>query len=145
MKTITICEPYATLISRGIKRVENRTWPTSYRGPLAIHAGKSRDWLDLNDDGTADEEYGIPLSEMAFCCVVAVAELVACLHIDIIRGGMFDAAYPWLREHEHTEGPWCLVLENVVRLPEPIPAKGAQGLWNWEPPHIATMVEGGAT
>jgi hypothetical protein len=25
-------------------------------------------------------------------------------------------------------------LSNIRRLPEPIPAKGQQGLWNWEPP-----------
>jgi hypothetical protein len=44
-KALTICQPYAELIARGEKVIENRTWPTSYRGPLLIHAGKSREWL----------------------------------------------------------------------------------------------------
>lgn len=35
MKALTIHQPYAELIRRGEKVIENRTWPTSYRGPLA--------------------------------------------------------------------------------------------------------------
>jgi len=45
MKAVTIYQPYAELIARGEKRVENRSWRTDYRGPLAIHAGCSRAWL----------------------------------------------------------------------------------------------------
>lgn len=29
-------------------------------------------------------------------------------------------------------GRWALLLDDVVKLPEPIPAKGKQGLWQWE-------------
>ncbi|AYD87325.1 hypothetical protein SEA_VALENTINIPUFF_22 [Microbacterium phage ValentiniPuff] len=36
MKVISIKDPWATLIARGVKDVENRTWQTTYRGPLAI-------------------------------------------------------------------------------------------------------------
>ena len=51
MKALTICQPYAEMIANHEKPIENRTWPTSYRGPLAIHAGKSRAWLpDLPHD-----------------------------------------------------------------------------------------------
>ena len=39
LMVITIRQPYAELIARGVKRVENRTWSSKYRGPLAIHAG----------------------------------------------------------------------------------------------------------
>lgn len=31
-------------------------------------------------------------------------------------------------------GRWCWHLTDVQRLPEPIPAKGKQGWWMWEPP-----------
>src|SRR3546814_21116370 len=47
MKALTICQPYAELILLGLKRVENRSKPTRHRGPLLIHAGKSRDWLRI--------------------------------------------------------------------------------------------------
>ena len=40
MKAITLTQPWATLVSLGLKRFETRSWQTSYRGPLAIHAAK---------------------------------------------------------------------------------------------------------
>lgn len=117
MKALTICQPYAHLIAIGEKRVENRTWPTRYRGPLAIHAGKSRAWL------TGDDPEG-----MAYGAVVAIATVADCRTItDVLRG---CREYPWLAEHPHAIGPWCWVLTNVTMLPEPIPARGAQGLWD---------------
>ncbi len=115
MKALTICQPYAELIARGEKPIENRTWPTSYRGPLAIHAGKSRDWLD------DDDEQRFP--EMPFGAVVAIAQLVDCRRVTDL-----PAIY---QGHEHANGPWCFILADVQRLPTPIPARGAQGFWEW--------------
>lgn len=40
MKVLTLHQPYATAIALGHKRYETRSWWTSYRGPLAIHAAK---------------------------------------------------------------------------------------------------------
>ena len=41
MKAITLTQPWATLVAIGAKRIETRSWRTFYRGPLAIHAGKT--------------------------------------------------------------------------------------------------------
>lgn len=40
MKAISIRQPLAYLIVNGYKDVENRSWPTSFRGKVLIHAGK---------------------------------------------------------------------------------------------------------
>jgi hypothetical protein len=40
VKAITLTEPWASLVSIGAKRIETRSWATSYRGPIAIHASK---------------------------------------------------------------------------------------------------------
>jgi len=130
-KALTICQPYAELIARGEKRVENRSWPTRYRGQLLIHAGKSREWLSGDGSHPADN-YGIPLPAMQFGALIAIATLVDCLWISRIRAGLYDALYPWLRDHEHTEGDVCWVLTDVRRLSAPIPCRGAQGLWDYE-------------
>lgn len=142
MKALTICQPYAHLIVTGEKRVENRTWPTRYRGPLLIHAGKSKAWLTEEDgmyypDGKPrkidhDEATG---KVFDFGALVGVAELVACLHIDKIEDGNYDTRYPWLREHAHTEGTWCWVLERPRRLHRAIPFRGALGLFD-APDHL---------
>ena len=121
MKALTICQPYAELIARGDKPIENRAWATSYRGPLAIHAGKSRAWLDDGDE----QEYG----PLVFGAVVATADVVACLHID----QAWPSEWRHLEDCEHANGPWCWVLEHVRRLPAPVYCRGAQGLWELDP------------
>ena len=40
LKAITIWQPWAELIIRGFKQYETRSWPTHYRGKIAIHAGQ---------------------------------------------------------------------------------------------------------
>lgn len=126
MKALTICQPYAHFIVRGEKRVENREWPTRYRGSLLIHAGKSLAWTD-QDEIARWAGVGDP---MAFGEIVGIATLVDVLHIDWIERGDYDQRYPWLRDHPHTNGTWCWVLDNVRRI-EPTPWKGAQGLWDF--------------
>ncbi|MDP1570358.1 MAG: ASCH domain-containing protein [Vicinamibacterales bacterium] len=124
MKALTIHQPWAELIARGDKPIENRTWSTSYRGALLIHASRSRE--DLFGWGKPEERvYGFPLEAMAFGAVVAVARLVECLALN----ASWPAKCVLLRTHEHARGPWCWVLEGVRRLPEPIPCRGYQQLW----------------
>lgn len=138
MKAITICQPYAHLIVTGAKRVENRTWPTRYRGPLLIHAGKSRDWLDVQYDDAGceyDAAYNIHIDTMDFGAIVGRAVLADCVHRDTItadamKGCGLAVRYPWLDKHEHAEGPWCWVLVDVLRLEQAVPWRGAQGLFD---------------
>ena len=40
MKAITVWQPWASLLVSGRKRYETRSWATTYRGPIAIHAAK---------------------------------------------------------------------------------------------------------
>lgn len=128
MKAITICQPYAHLIAILDKRVENRGWPTRYRGPILIHAGMSLDWLGTHP----------PVAEpMAFGAVVATANLTDCVHIDDIAMGTYDLVYPWLRDHEHASGPYCFILSDVRRLDRPVPLKGRQGLFDVQWPLAA--------
>ena len=47
MKIISVRQPWAYLIVAGYKPVENRTWNTSYRGPLLIHASQAMEENDF--------------------------------------------------------------------------------------------------
>lgn len=124
MRILTICQPYARLIVRGAKRVENRVWSTTYRGPLLIHAGKSRSWLGKGEE-SAYESSGELLE---FGAIVGMADLIDVVHISQVEAGDLDAAYPWLRYHVHASGPYCFVLDAVRRFSQPITWKGGQGL-----------------
>lgn len=82
MKAITILQQWASLIACGAKRIETRNWSTKYRGPLAIHAGRTVTSMD----------FFIPRVEKAlwnedtpFGKVIAIAELVDCVEMTIER------------------------------------------------------------
>jgi hypothetical protein len=122
MKALTICQPYPHLIIAGEKFVENRTWATRYRGPLVIHAGKSKEWMDCPVD-----DYPV---ELVFGAAVGVCRLVDCVHISAVAQSTI--VFPdgvRIADHEHTCGPWCWVLADVHELAEPVECKGSQGLW----------------
>ena len=129
MKTLTIQQPYATLIAEGEKWIENRTWETSLRGPLLIHAGKGTAYL-------APDE----LAQHVTGAAIAIVEEIACYELELIKRNALRApkekalgtgrTWSQLARHKHAEGPVCWVLRNVIKLPEPIPMKGAQGLFN---------------
>ena len=42
MKVLSIKEPFATIIKEGKKKIETRSWKTSYRGELYIHASSTK-------------------------------------------------------------------------------------------------------
>lgn len=128
MKTLTVCQPWAWLIVAGIKRIENRTWRTKYRGPLAIHAGKSRKWITPGYFHMRDN-YDLPAAaELAFGAVLGVVELVDVVSIDD----------PKMQRQCFAEGPWCWVLGDA-RAIEPIVCNGKQLLWEME---IGEGIEG---
>lgn len=117
MKVITLWQPWASLIAHGYKTYETRSWTTSYRGQLAIHAAKRLpergELAGQTDILAALKEIGIKaVGDLPFGCILCVAELV-----DVTPTG--GNRYAW-----H--------LENISLLPEPIPATGRQGLWNCE-------------
>lgn len=121
IKALTICQPYASLIADGQKRIENRTWSTTYRGWLAIHAGTSKSYLRGEPI-----PYGMP-----FGAVVAIAYLSHLFRLT-------EDNYVWCKRQgsayeNHAEGPYCWVLSEVVALQEPITMRGARGLFDPTP------------
>ncbi len=139
MKALTISQPYASLIADGSKWVENRTWLTNYRGPLAIHAGKGSRYLNRHVLKSYPTGVVIAICRLHACIDVAdfrVAIVRTCQqHVDYLQSlrCRLDLLYEFL-DHEHTEGPVGWILTDVRKLPEPIPAVGKQGLWEWANP-----------
>jgi hypothetical protein len=158
MKAISLLQPWASLVAIGAKKIETRSWPTSFRGKLAIHASKgfpkwSRELCpefakllgikDYKGSWLYYLEYGVG----PFGKVIATCNLVDCikiLHVDkyhIFTGNNLAnnrsisvVGTEELSFGDYTPGRYAWLLEDVKPLPEPIPAKGHQGLWEWEPP-----------
>jgi hypothetical protein len=149
MKAITLIQPWASLIALGEKRIETRSWPTNYRGPIAIHAGKSmpayaRDLCEELEVADLLEEHGLMWEALPQGEVVATAKLLDCIRFAKDTAWIVEehcaiphGQWPYLTgQYEYllgdfSPGRYGFVLEDVRPLPEPIPARGFQGLWDW--------------
>ncbi len=157
MKTLTLTQPWATLVAIGAKRIETRSWATNYRGPLAIHAAKgwkredrellcpygaaSNPFVDALYHHYALDNDLIPLLDNQRGKVIATCTLRTCFRFgekpvypDLDRGVVDPIREPELSFGNFAPGRCGWMLTDVVMLPEPIPAKGALGLWEWSPP-----------
>lgn len=138
MPALTILQPYAELIARGAKWIENRTWATNYRGWLAIHAGQSRRLLRVEN---GRDEYGLDPERLDFGAIVAAATLLDCVPLAELQ--QRDRRAPLVQsrrrtvgdvlEHLHCEGPVLWILADVQRLETPLPCRGAQGVFHLPP------------
>lgn len=157
MKALSLTQPWATLIAIGAKRIETRSWSTPFRERIAIHASKGfpRDCRELCREEpfrSALERGGIPfdasapahwyhvpsyrlreIKDMPLGAIVALATITG-----VARTENIIAMSQGLLRHEidfgdYSPGRFGWVLADVVRLPKPIPAKGALGLWSVTP------------
>lgn len=135
IKTITLWQPFATLIAIGAKTRETRSWAPRHIGPMAIHASVNRTCLDL----IREEPFRSVLAAAGITSadqlprgvVVAVARLGGTDPTEGIRDRITaqERAFGDYSDRRHA---W--LLEAVLPLVPPIAAQGAQGLWDWEPP-----------
>lgn len=126
MRAITLFPVFAELVAAGRKRLENRTRPTAYRGPLAIHASLRSHYNGEPIDAWA-RLHEVDVASLRPGHLLAVVDLVDCVRIGEIARRI-DAGELALDQSVHAIGPWCYVLANARRI-EPVPAVGQLGLW----------------
>jgi ASCH domain len=129
MKAITIKQPFASAIMVGLKDVENRTWQTTYRGRIAIHAAKAPappeafdkvrtlTGLDLRPDP-------MDLKPLIYGVIIGSVELY-----DIITDSDSEWSIPG-------QFHWLLRNPRILRRPQPM--AGRLGLYEI---HLGTITE----
>lgn len=147
LRALTVRQPWATAINMWTKSVENRSWMTAHRGPIAIHAGGTWDRSATRAHtltnafarhSGASQTYidavyrdGLdPRDEVMFPrgVILAVADITG---MHMCADG---ACSPWAMA-----GLWHWELSNVRPLPTPIRMTGRLGLWTL-PADINTAV-----
>lgn len=140
MQALTIHHLWAWAIAEGIKRVENRSRRTSYRGPLAIHAGNSRDSLAASRSLLRKLGHNPPPDhKLTFGAVIAVVELVDVIEFDPRRRELLDCS-SGLAADPFATGPVCYVLADVKRLRSPVYCRGQQGFWGLDGDLLASVL-----
>lgn len=141
------------------KPVENRGRRMAYCGPIWWHAGARSRWDPAGADSplvqAAWSEYvrtipgwpGLPASDitlgrkttlMPFGAITALVEVAGCHDADSCRAqrpewapdanGPLRPRWQWCSPWA-VSGQWHIELANVQPLPEPVPCRGALGLW----------------
>lgn len=125
MKVLTIKEPWASLIIEGYKNYEFRSWKTSYRGKILIHAGKriETEYLERFQEFSLHYEKG---------AIVGEAELTDCILVDEELNQKLYEMDPNVYGANHHVKNYAWKLENVKKYQNPILISGKLGLWNYE-------------
>lgn len=140
MKAITVWQPWATLLATGKKRIETRSWKTSYRGEILIHAGKPK--KNFFDEIYADGEVYPFFREAGIVghkdffepsgMIIGKAKLVNCVRIDELTAQLIKEQHPdEFAFGDFSPGRYAWLMEGAALFEKPIPATGKQGLWNF--------------
>lgn len=120
MLALSLWQPWASLIYDERKKIETRHWPLRHRGLLAIHAA-----MKVDKDACLDFGYDpLTIPRGAVLCAVY---MYACVQFpnDLAPPDSYGDFY---------EGRYGFLMRMIDKFAKPIPAKGHQGIWNWDKP-----------
>lgn len=135
LKALTLWRPWPWAIFHAPtnpKRIENRPWkpwPSIIDRRIALHAGKTFDsdaaedlcsMYSMHPDGAPP--YGWKHEG-----------LIGVVTIQGTAGSFAEAERFSRGQGEWFSGPYAWLLKDVLAFPEPIPCRGAQGLWDLPP------------
>lgn len=141
MKALSLSQPWASAVVLDEKSIETRSWRTSYRGQIAIHASARfpQSYKDLVDDNpqrlpfvTQVRSHLLPTGSL-----IGVVTLYDCVPTESVRD---DITSIELKFGDYDDGRWAWLLHGAVELPKPVPCKGSLGLWNLKDEEVEAMV-----
>jgi hypothetical protein len=114
MEAISLLQPWAWAIVKGLKDIENRKWKTKFRGEILIHASKGYDKMGeiiLRENGVEPP----PTYKLTFGAVIGKVIITDCV-----------------RHHPSKWffGPWGFVLKDAKEFSCPIFYPGKLGIFN---------------
>ncbi len=119
MRTLSLWQPWASLIYDERKKVETRHWEMLHRGPLAIHAA-------MKVDREACEEFGYNWQTIPRGSILCIADVAKCVRFP-------HELAPPDEYGDFEEGRFGILIPRLLKkFPLPgIPVKGHQGIWYW--------------
>lgn len=121
MKALSIRQPWAWAILHAGKDIENRDWPTKFRGTVAVHAAKgmTNDEYQLAREFMIDAGVAAPDIPLAHAirrgAIIGLVDIIDCVD---------ESDSLWFCGH------YGFILANPRPLPTPIPCSGTLNFWN---------------
>lgn len=140
MKVLSLWQPWATLVVTGKKKYECRSWKTTYRGPLLIHASahlpnkKEKAFFSQADffrdciQNMDQLPYGSIIGKVFLKDIFSTEWVVQNLEA-------LDPYHNWPQELAFDDyGPqrFAWRLENARTFDFVLPVKGSLGLWDYQ-------------
>jgi hypothetical protein len=155
MRTISLWEPWASLMRVGAKKIETRCWNTNYRGPLLICASKRLikseiiHYLSYNSIRSALQPFappwpesgrrssGVNWQDLHYGKAVAVVDLISCKPTEDVTlkeywserflGDFSPGRFAWFTENLRTIDPFPVVgKQRFFNVDFEIPGQAAQ-------------------
>jgi hypothetical protein len=132
-KALSLLQPWASLAVMGLKKIETRSWSTSYRGLLLVHASTGKSGSLIAQTDTIKQfipdfkslPFGFIIGQVQLKDIVRVSELhlseeeVNKLSLEERAFGANNGSrFAWLFEQAEAYDEW-------------IPATGRLGLWEF--------------
>lgn len=146
MEALTLWQPWATLMAIGAKKIETRGWPMPQKihgAWIALHAasvattpaGELRAAFDVPEIARALAPY-YTIRDLPAGMIVAVAYAARSIPTDTLRPRVGPDE---LAMGHYAPGRHGWMFDRIIRLREPVLAKGAQGIWTLNL-HVETQV-----
>jgi hypothetical protein len=120
-------QPWASLLVKGIKKVEGRSWYTSHRGRLWI-AATAKKPTDQEIDAVEDIYKGIyPNEVLKFPREYPTGCLLGCL--DMVDCWSHEEYKENCHDQTESESPFVFICENPQQLLIKVPVKGQHKIW----------------
>lgn len=145
VKAISLWQPWATFMvqrytlndgDRIAKANETRSWWTSYRGPLVIHAAKYRGPKvgDIYEDDTVEAlmeimGYKDDGSDLPYGALLGIVQVLDCVRTETLDDELLFREEA-LGDYSPGRFAWITDPHKTKRFDEPIPYRGKQGLFN---------------
>lgn len=124
MKTITLKQPWASLVANGYKLYEFRSWKIKYRGDILIHAGKGIDLEAMKKVEHLNLDY--PKSK-----IIAKVTIEDCIELNEEINKKICSENPLVYGNKNRTG-YAWKLTNIEKIQNDEIISGKQGFWNYD-------------
>lgn len=131
VKVLSLRQPWADLcVIPGAKSNETRNWITKYRGELFIHASKMFHFSDL-ELCRQDRFFKLFIPDPTILvtgAIIGKVTLVDCVPTESLDGKISKQERAF---GDYSPGRFAWILENPIRLKQPIPTAESLSIWNY--------------
>ena len=131
--TLSLLQPWASLVVMGLKTIETRSWQTAHRGELLIHASLGRKGKIMTTNPPF-LKYIPDFDALPFGAIIGQVQLDEIVPVEQLLYSDLKLAALTLEEKafgDYPAGRYAWLLSEPIIFDEPIQVKGGLGIWKF--------------